>query len=582
MIRTGFSALDNLTGGLSERQGYLVYGNAQEAKSALALAFLASGVANGESVALVTDRPVEAVLEEGRGYGFDLSDAILSGKLQCFEYPEAVAMHSMQLLDDSCIMDEFQKLAGPNGIQRLVFDPVTPLLNTPNPGASAKRFHAIISSVSRMGATAIYLIDASGIGDNAPSVREMAHGVMRLDAEGLSSGKIVFERWPEGHSAESLDFGIVAGIGLVSLNRLPSGSAAAHGQDKRGSDLHFSPFQIPSTRASSVGSLAPSLGAPAPRELPPGFSPNLLASPAPAPSMPVVADREQQQPGILVIHPDSALRAVLVASLSPDYRVSEAHGVASGMAMLSGDLPDILVMSNEMAGACGGALAFKLRQSSYNMPVIVVGSRGRRTADKAKFLRAGVDVVFDYPVDVPLLHLTVDNLLRRVGRLDGPLHPESEPPQFQKRAIASCTTDLDSFCERVAEGYARPEMADSPPMFTLRLPSASPMVEELSSTVLLTVRATDLAYVGTRGVAVFLADSTERLAFLSRFNLAWTGAVTPRVDDLRISGQGNLRVQLRQFVCDSIGQSFPQSGGNGLNNRSFEAVAAGHQSDRSE
>ena len=47
MMRTGFSALDRLTGGLAERQGYLVYGNAQEAKSALALAFLASGIANG-------------------------------------------------------------------------------------------------------------------------------------------------------------------------------------------------------------------------------------------------------------------------------------------------------------------------------------------------------------------------------------------------------------------------------------------------------------------------------------------------------------------------------------------------------
>ena len=296
----------------------------------------------------------------------------------------------------------------------------------------------------------------------------------------------------------------------------------------------------------------------------------------------MVADREQQMPGILLIHPDGALRSVLVTSLSRNYRVSEAHGVASGMSMLSGDLPDILVISNEMAGACGGALAFKLRQSGYNMPMIVVGSRVRRTSDKAKFLRAGVDMVLDYPVDVPLLNLSIDNMLRRVGRLEEPLHPDSEPPQFQKRANASCTMDLDAFCERVAEEYARPEMAAASPMFTLRLPSASPMAEELSSTVLLMVRATDLVYVGDRGVAVFLADSTEGLAFLSRFNLSWNGSATPRIEHPRINSQGNLRVQLRQFVCDSIGQSFPQSGGSGLNNRSFEAVAAGHQVDRSE
>ncbi len=586
MIRTGFSALDNLTGGFSERQGYLVYGNAQEAKSALALAFLASGVANGESVALVTDRPVEAVIEEGRGYGFDLADAIRSGKLQYFDYPETVATSSMQLLDDSHIMEEFQGLTGDNAIQRVVFDPVTPLLNTPNPGASAKRFHSIISAVSRMGATAIYLIDSSGNNDNVPSVREMAHGVMRLDAEGLGSGKIVFERWPESPSAESLDFGIVAGIGLVSLNRLPNGSAAAYAKDQKGSDLHFSPFQIPSTRTSSVGTLAPAGASPAPRALPPAFSPNLLASPAPAPApatAPVeVSEVEQQVPGILLIHPDSALRALLVTSLSRNYRVSEAHGVASGMAMLSGELPDVLVMSNEMAGACGGALAFKLRQSGYNMPMIIVGSRVRRVTDKAKFLRAGVDMVLDFPIDVPLLGLIVDNLLRRIGRLDKPLHPDSEAPPIQKRVPASCTMDLELFCERVAEEYSRPEMAAASPMFTLRLPSGSPMVEELSSTVLLMARSTDLVYVGSRGVAVLLADAPEGHAFLSRFNLSWTDAAPPRIEHPRITNQGSLQSQLRQFVREAVGQSTQQPGSNGLSNRSFEAVAAGHQGDRSE
>jgi DNA-binding response OmpR family regulator/archaellum biogenesis ATPase FlaH len=548
---------------LAERQGYLVYGNAQEAKSALALAFLASGVANGEPVALVTERRVEAILAEAQGYGFDLAEGIKSGKFQFFEYPEGVAASSMQLLDDGRIIEEFQELTGRNEIRRLVFDPVTPLLNAGHPGASAKRFHSIISAFSRMGATVLYLIDSSGSGDNVPSVREMAHGVMRLDAAGLASGKIVFERWPGANSAESLDFGIVAGIGLVSLSLLPSGAAAAGSGNSTGTTLQFSPFQIPSTRVSAVSSLAP------------GYTPSLPAAPAPALEA-VVAESVQETPSVLLVHPDNAQRAVLCQVLSGNYRVREAHSVSTGMAMLSREVPDILVFSHEMAGACGGAVTFKLRQSGYNIPIVVVGSRVRRITDKAKFLRAGADVFLDFPVDVPLLNLHVDNLLRRVGRLNESLHPGAEAPQFPRRANVTCTMDLDFFCERAAEEYARPELQMASPMFTLRMPFGQPMVEELSSTALLTARGADVIYVGSRGVAVLLVDATGADAFLTRFRFSWAAEAPPRIEHPRIGSHGNLLKQLRQFVHEATGLSFPQPGGNGLNGKSYDAVVAGH------
>lgn len=568
MMRTGFSALDSLTGGLAERQGYLVYGNAREAKSALALAFLASGIANGEPVALVTERRVEAILEEARGYGFDLTGALESGKFQFFEYPEGVAASSMQLMDDARIIEEFQALTGQYEIRRLVFDPVTPLLNAQHPAASAKRFHSIISAFSRMGATALYLIDSSESSDSVPSVRELAHGVMRVDAAGMGSGKIVFERWPGAPSAESLDFGIVAGIGLVSLSRLPSGTAAAS-SDRLASTLQFSPIQIPSTRASGVGTLAP------------GFQPSLLTGPAAAMVDAVIEDGERETPSVLLVHPDSAQRAVLGRILSASCRVTEAHGVAAGMAMLSGQVPDLLVFAHELAGACGAALTFKLRQSGYNMPIVIVGSRVRRITDKARFLRAGADVFLDFPVDLPLLNLHVDSLLRRVGRLNDPLRPGGEPPQGQRRAAVTCTMDLDYFCDRVAEEYGRPELVSACPMFTLRMPLGKPMVEELSSTALLTARAADLVYVGSRGVAVLLVDSPGADAFLARFSMSWP-AEPPLIEPARINGHNNLREQLRQFVHEATGLSFPQPGGNSLNGKSFEAVVSGHRKQTSE
>jgi hypothetical protein len=206
-----------------------------------------------------------------------------------------------------------------------------------------------------------------------------------------------------------------------------------------------------------------------------------------------------------------------------------------------------------------------------------VGSRVRRITDKAKFLRAGADVFLDFPLDVPLLKVSVDNLLRRVGRLNGPLRPESEAPQFQRRPNVTCTMDLDYFCERAAEEYARPELVSGSPMLTLRMSSGKPLLEELSSTALLTARAADLVYVGSRGVAVLLVDSTRTDSFLSRFSQSWAAEASPRVEQPHISGHGNLLKQLRQFVHEETGLSFPQQGGNTLNGKSFEAVVAGHR-----
>src|ERR1700685_3577399 len=111
MITTGFPALDKLTGGVRERQAYLLHGNAKEAKTALALAFLTQGANDGRPVALVTDRRADAVFEESA---------------------------------------------------RLGLDPVTALLLAPNVEAAADRFRTMASSFSELGATAFYLLHTPG------------------------------------------------------------------------------------------------------------------------------------------------------------------------------------------------------------------------------------------------------------------------------------------------------------------------------------------------------------------------------------------------------------------------------------
>ena len=72
MIATGFTGLDNLTGGLEQHKNYLLYGNIGTGKTTFALQFLYQGLINGETVAVVTRRSAPTVFDQGQAFGMDL------------------------------------------------------------------------------------------------------------------------------------------------------------------------------------------------------------------------------------------------------------------------------------------------------------------------------------------------------------------------------------------------------------------------------------------------------------------------------------------------------------------------------
>jgi hypothetical protein len=127
MVGTGFAAFDEATNGLHASEAYLVYGAAGLGKSTFALSFISEGLVAGEAVALVTSRSPASVMEQARHSGLDFEAAFQDNRLFLFEYPEDIAGNSSRLLDDLRIVEEFRAALAGSSVQRVVFDPITPL-----------------------------------------------------------------------------------------------------------------------------------------------------------------------------------------------------------------------------------------------------------------------------------------------------------------------------------------------------------------------------------------------------------------------------------------------------------------------
>ena len=521
MIATGFSALDKLTGGFAERRGYVLHGDAQEAKTALALEFLAQGLESFRPVVLVTGRRADAVLEEAAHYGLDLSESLRSGGMLLFEYPPEVLANSRNPSDGSRAIAEFQKLVGERGVDRLVLDPATPLLNSSDIEEAANQFEKIAAAFSALGATTVYLLDEAG--EAYVTACRGAAGVLRVDGSDSGFGKVVFEKWPHTLVAQELEFRLMLGIGLVAANRERAELNAEIQRERVMVPLrqgrHHSSAAVPQLTAESLTEIC-------------------------------------GKPQVVLIHPDDAQRSAFGEVLTKDYLVREARGAVEGLDLLGSGTTDALVLAQELVGIAGSAVASKLRQSGHNLPIVMVGNRIRRISDRIGLLEAGVDICIDYPVDRQLLSLHVRNLLRRAGRLQDSMH--WDPTRKLQGPSTNCTRDIEVFCERAIEEVDRSSQNGLPlPVFVLHHSSGQALVEELSAAALMVMRASDLVYVGPRGLAVLLPGTRAVVPLLERLSKWWPPDMAPHIEQPILNGQRSSREHLLNFVRGLVGIGFP-------------------------
>ena len=109
MITTGFRAFDVLAGGLHSGRSYLLYGPNGLGKTTFALTYLFQGLANGETVMLISSQRATAVLDQAAAFGFHPEPYLRTRQLLIFEYPEDSA-DAAGAITDTSMRDELRGL----------------------------------------------------------------------------------------------------------------------------------------------------------------------------------------------------------------------------------------------------------------------------------------------------------------------------------------------------------------------------------------------------------------------------------------------------------------------------------------
>ena len=119
-------------------------------------------------------------------------------------------------------------------------------------------------------------------------------------------------------------------------------------------------------------------------------------------------------PLVLVVEDEAPMRRFLRAALAArSYRVAEASTAREGIASITSQRPDVVLLDLGLPDADGIAVTQEIRGWS-EVPVVVLSARGRE-ADKVAALDAGADDYLTLPflADVVLAHVRA--ALRRSG-----------------------------------------------------------------------------------------------------------------------------------------------------------------------
>ena len=129
-----------------------------------------------------------------------------------------------------------------------------------------------------------------------------------------------------------------------------------------------------------------------------------------APPKPSLSD-----PHLLVVDDDERLRALLTRYLSSNgFRVSAAAHAADARALMKSMAFDCLILDVMMPGESGLELAKSVRQSSGQLPILMLTALGG-PADRIAGLELGADDYLPKPFEPRELLLRVNALLRRAS-----------------------------------------------------------------------------------------------------------------------------------------------------------------------
>lgn len=342
MISTGFTSLDGAIGGLAEKKNYLIYGPVGSGKSGFALNFLHAGLTAGEVVGLVTRRSPRMVLEHSRTFGWDFESFVAESRLILLEYTPKILQNTAGLGDENQIVSELHRILEGSDVQRIVFDPLSPMLEGTINTNVVFRCRSLLDQVSRWGSTNLYVMDTPESDPYINQCKDQFHGMLRLErtSDVEHAYRLTVERTPTLSSqAVQIDFQLQYRYGMAEL----------------------SPVEFMSGNK--------------------GIRRKVLA----------------------ILPPER--RPLFRTQIGDGYSVIEAESPADGMAKIAAFSPDLIVIDRDGQDIGGLDLCQTLRVNGLNMPIIVIGEHLRRAQgsrrDRRRWCRCLSATTFRRPAAEP-------------------------------------------------------------------------------------------------------------------------------------------------------------------------------------
>ena len=460
MISTGFTSLDGAIGGLTEKKDYLVYGPVASGKSGFALNFLHAGLAAGEVVALVTRRSPRMVLDHSRAFGWDFESFVAENRLILLEYTPKILQNTAGLGDENQVVSELHRILEGTDVQRVVFDPLSPMLEGTINTNVVFRCRSLLDQVSRWGSTNLYIMDTPESDSYINQCKDQFHGMLRLErtSDIDYTYRFTVERTPTlSRQAFQIDFQLQCHNGMAEV----------------------SPVEF-------------------------------------------VSGNKGIRRKVLAILPPER-RPLFRSVIGDGYSVIEAESPADGMAKITAFSPDLIVIDRDGRDINGLDLCQTLRVKGLNLPIIVIGEHLRRARDRVEISAVGADACLQRPFDGRLLNLEIQNLLHRydpkVNQIQGRL-PDTKLLADLKREGPSRTEDTDYFFQRLEQEVSYSSEHDLSFSVLLITPEGGRReLNECATTAESLIREYDVIFIAGRVVAVLLAeaDQSGAAAFLKGF-----------------------------------------------------------------
>jgi two-component system phosphate regulon response regulator PhoB len=145
---------------------------------------------------------------------------------------------------------------------------------------------------------------------------------------------------------------------------------------------------------------------------------------------------------ILLVEDEPAIRELLAFNLTQDgYQPISAHDAASAMALITRELPDLILLDWMLPDLSGVELARRLRADSRtrNIPIIMLTARGEER-DKVAGLESGADDYITKPFSPRELLARIRAVLRR------------RTPQATDETVSAGILELSPPAHRVSAG----------------------------------------------------------------------------------------------------------------------------------